>query len=439
MHSVRRSGRASNRDDRFYEEPRSDYRTPGQLDRDRILYSSAFARLAEVTQVVSADKGYVFHNRLTHSLKVAQLARRLAEKLRSSQGDIAREWGGLDEDVAEAAALAHDLGHPPFGHLAEVALDRVSRKRYRLRDGFEGNAQSFRIVTRLAVGDGVQHVAEAAEPVPGLNLSRATLNAIVKYPWRYGENSHKPEKWGVYDTESEIFAWARCGQPFPPFVKSIEAELMDWADDITFSVHDLIDFYCAGRIPVDRLADKHDQRERAVFFDEVFERRKELRPRRSELEDALNGILDFWSIDRRYEGTREQRCQLWMFTSTLITRYVNSIELVPRRSNRRTVAIQKAAEDEICMLKELTWHYVILHNELATDQFGQKQIVETVFANLRNAADTKNGDKLLPPFFREALREQRSAKDRTRIVADYISSLTERELGKIHRVLAGHI
>jgi len=138
---------------RFHlEQKRQDYRTPAQVDRDRVLYSSAFARLAEVTQVVSADRGYVFHNRLTHSLKVAQLARRISEKMHISQKEVADALHAPDPDVAEAAALAHDLGHPPFGHIAEKELDRLARKEG-LSDGFEGNAQSFRIVARLAVSD----------------------------------------------------------------------------------------------------------------------------------------------------------------------------------------------------------------------------------------------------------------------------------------------
>ena len=124
-------------------------------------YASAFARLAEVTQVVSADKGYVFHNRLTHSLKVAQLARRLAEKLKAEQPNAVRKLGGLDPDVAEAAALAHDLGHPPFGHLAEEALDELCRE-HGLTDGFEGNAQSFRIVTKLRSLSGTRSTRRAS-------------------------------------------------------------------------------------------------------------------------------------------------------------------------------------------------------------------------------------------------------------------------------------
>ncbi len=214
---------------RFHPEKRSDYRSPAQTDRDRVQYSSAFARLAEVTQVVSADRGYVFHNRLTHSLKVAQLARRISEKLRSTQEDEADELQAPDPDVAEAAALAHDLGHPPFGHIAEKELDKLA-KSHGLKDGFEGNAQSFRIVSKLAVSDAV--TADEMPVIRGLNLTRATLNAILKYPWGHGDNPAKKNKWGVYETERSLFDWAREGHFLDRFAKSPEAAIMDWADDI---------------------------------------------------------------------------------------------------------------------------------------------------------------------------------------------------------------
>ncbi|MGO9254829.1 MAG: dGTP triphosphohydrolase [Bryobacteraceae bacterium] len=168
------------RQERFIAEDRRDGRSPSQVDRDRILYSTAFARLAEVTQVVAAERGHVFHNRLTHSIKVGQLARRLAEKLLREQPDEAAALGGLDPDVAEAAGLAHDLGHPPFGHIAEETLHHLVQTQGRLKDGFEGNAQSFRIVAKLAVSDAQPSIGP--KTIDGLNLTRATLNGILKYP-----------------------------------------------------------------------------------------------------------------------------------------------------------------------------------------------------------------------------------------------------------------
>ena len=388
---------------------------------------------------MSADQGYVFHNRQTHSLKVAQIARRLAEKLNAEQPDLAKSLGGLCPDAAEAAGLAHDMGHPPFGHLAEEALDQLCREQG-LSDGYEGNAQSFRIVTKLAVSDAID--AETTRSVPGLNLTRATLNGILKYPWMHGGNAGKPHKWGAYKSEQKEFEWARSDQPFREKAKSLEAELMDWADDITFSVHDLIDFYCAGRIPLEQLClaleEEEEAQERTVFLEEVFERCTDLTARAEELAGVFVGVCDLFPLNRRYVGSREQRCELWRFITILISRYVEAIHLQQPDDKGRCVKITESAEDEIRMLKELTWHYVILQNELATYQRGQRKVVERVFSDLRAAADDRKAWNLFPPFFQGELRDAHADPNKlTRAVADCVSSMTENEVVKTYRALMG--
>ena len=166
-----------------------DQRTPFKRDRDRILYTNALRRLAGVTQVAADSEPHVFHNRLTHTLEIAQIARRIAERLARDNSEAALALGGIDPDVAEAAALAHDLGHPPFGHIAEELLDDLMCGEQKIRDGFEGNAQSFRIVTKLAVRN--LH--------PGLDLTRATLNAILKYPRLQNEMIARNEMGRLFD------------------------------------------------------------------------------------------------------------------------------------------------------------------------------------------------------------------------------------------------
>jgi dGTPase len=214
----------------------ADQRNPFQRDRDRILYSPIFRRLAGVTQVVHAAEGHIFHNRLTHTIKVAQIGRRIAEHLRQTDPELVRDVGDIDPDVVEAAALAHDLGHPPFGHIAEYELDQLLRN-HNITDGFEGNAQSFRVVTKFGIRLGV---------TSGLNLTRASLNAILKYPWQRGNDGKKFKKWGSYQTEIDDFDFARKLEEGGDLRRSAEAELMDWADDVTYSVHDVEDFYRAG-------------------------------------------------------------------------------------------------------------------------------------------------------------------------------------------------
>jgi dGTPase len=197
---------------RFREESPSLVRTEAQLDRDRILYCPHFSRLADVTQVRTLESDQLVHNRLTHSLKVAQIARRITEKLledqRSDQRELANEWQ-LNPDVSEAAGLAHDLGHPPFGHIAEDELNLLVSNSDPLVEGYEGNAQSFRIVTRLGVSDTWPVQDPESTNALGLNLTKATLNAILKYPWLHLENDKKKNKWGAYASEKEIFERTR--------------------------------------------------------------------------------------------------------------------------------------------------------------------------------------------------------------------------------------
>ncbi len=184
----------ADRSDRFYEnqpDVGQEFRSRFQRDRDRVLYSSALRRLAEVTQVVSPESGYVFHNRLTHTLQVAQVGRRLAERLLRLYPKEIQLCSGIDPDVVEAACLAHDLGHPAFGHLAEKILNKEAED----AGGFEGNAQSFRIVTELAF---------RSKSYGGLDLTRATLNAILKYPWPKGGNEQVPKNGASINLKKNI-------------------------------------------------------------------------------------------------------------------------------------------------------------------------------------------------------------------------------------------
>ncbi|MFA7340239.1 MAG: dNTP triphosphohydrolase [Candidatus Obscuribacterales bacterium] len=415
----------------------SDFRTPTQIDRDRLLYCRSFARLAEITQVIPADNGYVFHNRLTHSLKVAQLARRIAEKLKAAGGEC-EEYGGLDVDAAEAAGLAHDLGHPPFGHIAEEEInDRMIE--HGLAEGFEGNAQSFRLVSRLSVSD-VNPEAERSGAGLGLNLTRVTLNGILKYPWLH-EKGPKANKWGAYKSDSELFNFAREHFQHGEHTQSLEAAVMDIADDITYASHDLIDFYCAGKIPLERLAT--GSRELSNFFDEVVARNPDKNEfnDRAKMEESLINIIDIFPKSSRYLGSTQQDVNLWQALTVLISRYVNDIELKEPEKGKPLVGF--ASPDlllEIAMLKQLTWHYVILNTELATVQFGQRRMIATLFDILFDAAEKGTRKafhwKLFPRRFEELLLASSGTRDEcARVTADYVSSMTEKEVADLYVIL----
>jgi dGTPase len=410
-----------------------DPRGPFRRDRDRVLYCGHFARLAEITQVVSPQRGYVFHNRLTHSLKVAQLARTIAEMFRARHASAVERIGGIEPDAAEAAGLAHDLGHPPFGHIAEEELDHLVREAG-LSDGFEGNAQSLRIVCRLAVSDAVTtDEDDTAFSVPGLNLTRATLAGVIKYPWAHGENSSKPNKWGYYDDEKEWFDWARAG--CQPLQRTLVAEVMDWADDITYAVHDLLDFYRGGLIPVElvrRMPGLPDSVERQSFLDRMFARHSAWVSERTAYEDALDGILDVFPFDQshRYASDLAEEQALYQFATQLITRYANAITPTADAS-LGMVSIQNDARREVDVLKEFIWQYVILNPEMAQLQAGQRRAVRLVFREALGAA-TRGEAHFFPAAFRGRLNNGSSKTDTVRVAADYVAGLTERELLSVY-------
>ena len=413
------------------------FRSNAQIDRDRIIYSPHLARLAEVTQVRSIDD-FLVHNRLTHSLKVAQLARRLAESVRKNQPELATRLG-VDPDVAEAAGLAHDMGHPPFGHIAEEELDDLVRK-HGVTDGYEGNAQTFCILVSLSVGD-TQPTDKAIPFLPGLNLTNATLNAVLKYPWLYPDQPPGLKKWGAYQTEKEAFAWAR--KDATPTKRSAEAEIMDWADDITYAIHDMIDFHCAGLIPLhllrpfslDGQLKPLNAREENTVFDSFLRRRKLKTTEVDDYKAAFRQALNMTNASHPYEGTLEESRDLWAFTSVLIGNYMDAFTLVDpdTTADGRCAEIKELAKKQTTILKEFTWRYVILHNDLATIQHGQRKAIQVLFEVFVDAINRERY-QLLPKSFAELIKASKDVPP-ARWAADYISSLTERDLSKLHHRL----
>lgn len=444
---------------RFVEQD-EDHRTAGARDRDRVLYSAPFRRLANVTQVVSASETQLVHNRLTHSLKVAQIARRLAEQLKDAYKDdperIART-GGIDPDVAETAGMAHDLGHPPFGHVAENELQRIlegsdGHHDYTLPDSFEGNAQTFRIVTKLAwrklPEEGTDDAGATREQA--LNFTRASLNAILKYPWICGDHPEHadPQKWGAYYPEREEFAFARASSQAGQ--QSAEATLMDWADDIAYAVHDMEDFYRAGHIPLHRLHRDPEERESFITY-----ATSKLAAKVGKQYDTDMGTDQFRSATENfpkvpYRGTRRDAGRLHQMASRFISDCCSAVTI----ASDGQIEITPEMYNQVGMLKELTWYYVIDAPALATVQDGQRRVIDDLFKWLSDAAERASQDNVearrLPTLLNELLTfthrdveakaayERDPSRLRKRAVCDYLCLLTEQQAYELHGRMSGH-
>ena len=374
-------------------------------DRARLLHSSALRRLAAKTQVLSPTSGLDFaRNRLTHSLEVAQVGRELASSI------------GLDPDVVDTACLAHDLGHPPFGHNGERALNAWAAD----IGGFEGNAQTLRILTRLEPKvfgpDGRNY---------GLNLTRASLDASCKYPWPEETSVADPSgraKFGFYRDDVEVFRWMRAGAPERRLC--IEAQVMDLSDDIAYSVHDFEDAIVNGYVDVAALGARvdhdalvsamHDWIGGAISHDELIAAFDRL--------DSLDGWLDSWS------GSRREQAHLKNLTSQLIGRFAHAAtdatrSAFPLASLIRfdaDVIVPREIQAEIAVLKGIVAAFVMSRN---TRQpiYAQQRRVLTSLADVLLAT----GEEHLDPGFAEDWRGAPDDDARKRVIVDQIASLTD--------------
>lgn len=377
-----------------------------------------------------AGEADVFHNRLTHSIKVAQVGRRLAEHCLREQQSVA-DLHGLNAEVVEAACLGHDLGHPPFGHIGEQALDEILTGKNPSEDcldseGFEGNAQSFRIVTKLAI---------RFPQCDGLDLTRATLAALQKYPWKRdtseeGVKSGKDKKWGYYSSEKEDFDF--CTAEIEENKCTLEAELMSWADDIAYSVHDLEDFHRCNFIPWSRIIGRSAP-DLTVLIEncasqwrdkptDAEDRLQQAHARLSRLFEGFQSTV----LTGPYEGRRDQRRAIRMLTSILIGRFVKATRISEEHDKTRNniLDIENDYRDEIQLLKQITRDYILATPSLGAQQRGQKRIIKNLFDDFLD--EIQEGRlRILPRRFHHFMEDDTVSPPRA--AADCIASLTEGE------------
>ena len=382
-------------------------RTAFQRDRARVLHSGALRRLAGKTQVVEpGGPGIdVPRTRLTHTLECAQVGRELGAAL------------GCDPDLVDAACLAHDLGHPPYGHNGETALDEAAAA----CGGFEGNAQSLRVLTRLEVK------VEGA----GLNLTRAALDAATKYPWprRDGER-----KFGAYDDDLAVFGWLREGAPERR--QAFEAQVMDWADDVAYSVHDLEDGIVTGLVDLARLREPDERAGlaelAAVHYSDAGA---------FELAEVLTAMLDEPVWPRTYDGTAGSAVALKGLTSTLIGRFCTTVEDATRAVHGDGPLTRYAADlvvpaetrAECALLKAVTARYVMARPGVQAAQRREREVVGELVGLLADAAP-----EALEPAHAAAWRAAADDRGRLRAVVDQVASLTDGAAAALHAQARGN-
>jgi dGTPase len=407
------------------EPPKRSGRTPFQRDRARVLHSSALRRLAAKTQVVRAGSADFPRTRLTHSLECAQIGRELGAAL------------GCDPDLVDAACLAHDIGHPPFGHNGESALDGLASVGGPLEcGGFEGNAQSLRLLTRL----------EPKIPGAGLNLARASLDAALKYPWVGSAG-----KYGAYSCDAAVFAWIRLG--VPDGRRCLEAQVMDWADDIAYSVHDVEDGLHAGLVTLPALSSPSERAVLAALALEAY-CKPEWRASVAELLTVLDEFmaLPFWGFS--YDGGFSALVAVKNLTSELVGRFCGAAERAtldiagPGRLSRYAadLVVPRRQLLECALLKAVAAHYVMGREGAAVQQAGEREVIaELAMAIYAGAPATL--DPMLRPAWDLAdpaglggssgLGEAVSSAEaeRRRVVIDQVASLTDTSAIVWHRRL----
>ena len=380
------------------EPPKRRTRTAFERDRARIMHSAALRRLAAKTQVHGPGADDFVRNRLTHSLEVAQIGRELGQTI------------GCDPDLVDAACLAHDLGHPPFGHNGEQSLDEFALE----CGGFEGNAQTLRVLTRL------EAKAFRADGRPaGLNLTRAALDAAIKYPWRRGDLG-PGTKFGAYEDDLAVFAWVRARAPERR--PCLEAQVMDLADDVAYSVHDFEDGIQAGQIRPVSLEGERD----AVLA--VTRSKYAALAEPASLLAAYERLrsLPYWPVD--HDGSRRASAALKATTSQLIGRFCTTVEAAthdryghePLTRYAASLVVPDGTRHEIAVLKGVAAHLVMFTAERTDGLLAERELLRGLAERILDGAPST-----LDRAFRDDWTSAPDDAARRRVVVDQVASLTD--------------
>lgn len=393
--------------ERFVVEPvKETVRSPFARDRARVLHSVGLRRLAAKTQVMLAGVADFPRTRLTHTLEVAQIARELGDAL------------GCDADVVEVAGLAHDLGHPPFGHNGEEELDRLAHG----IGGFEGNAQTLRVLARLEA-----KITDETGASAGLNLTRASLDASCKYPW-----PRKPglRKFGCYADDAGVFDWLRRGAPGER--TCLEEQVMDWSDDVAYSVHDAEDAVHSGLLDLAQFRSASVQQELVAIARERYAPDRDVHA----LTEAMGRLtsLEYWP--GQFDGSMASLVELKTFTSYLIGRFCVSAQIAtqieygsePLTRYAANLVVPDEVRDEVSVMKAVAVKYVMNRPGADAEYARQREVIAELVHGL-----TLDEGRSLEPWLKPTFDAATTDAQRFRVIIDQVASLTDVSVIDWHR------
>ncbi len=389
---------------RLHESPRDDYRTHFQIDRDRIIYSSEFRRLQGKTQVFLPGKFDYYRTRLTHSIEVAQIGRSICSYLKNSNKNFFSDEYYIDQDLVESASLAHDLGHPPFGHAGERTLNKLMIP----YGGFEGNAQTLRLITETFYTN--------EKNKRGLNPTRAFVDSILKYKTLF-KQLNKPENHFIYNTQNIyinfVFDNKLKEQNILPgkklnAVKSIECQIMDWADDTAYAINDLVDSISGNFITIHKLLN---------WKEENFKNLSDIQ------KETLNNIIAWIT-----KGNYKAKFGTEIGNFILATGIAENNSFMNSFTNRYKykLIIKPDYIEKVKLYKKLSVDLVFNTSEIHQVEFKGDKMLKKIFEILeKNYIKNLDNYVLLPRFTDNLIRKESNPQNRARLVCDYISGMTD--------------
>jgi len=421
----RQSGSNSLRKD---EDRRGDY----QRDYGRLIHSPSFRRLQGKSQIFGAGSGDYYRTRLTHSLEVAQIARVVANRLRTDCNDSPGLT--IDPEVVECACLAHDIGHPPFGHKGEEVLNDILSG----YGGFEGNAQNFRILMSLD---------ERKDNGFGLDLTDAVLLAVNKYPNEFIQGYAK----GVYKKEWEYISSIREKWRIPIGKATLEAQLMDLCDDIAYSTHDVEDGIRAGKIRIDGLSKDDEIEQISTLIVSGIVKDKPLLWDQFKCEEEIKGEVKLilkWVFEKWQEAVSDcggsRSIALRELKSALVNEFANSVGVIPDGQWSRVTLLNRksssTSEDhallrKVMVLKQLSWITVVSDFRVQRLQIRSKTVLQGIWDVFDSQVDKKEGVWNILP--RDWKRREDKFESIHRLIGDYIAGMTDAYAEKVYAEFFG--